>query len=134
MLDLRHNQVCQILAIWCRRLGASVVLEPTSLDNRNQNRPDLHVILGHQTYLVDVSIVHPTAPSNVVQAARPLNTAKKREQAKIRQYSSMSRQQNAIFVPFVLETFGGFGKRAVRFLKDIAQFADGVMDWDRTEI
>ena len=44
MLDQRHNQVCQILAIWCRRAGASVVLEPTCLDNRNQNRPDLHVI------------------------------------------------------------------------------------------
>jgi hypothetical protein len=134
MLDLRHNHVCQILAIWCRRVNACVTLEPTSLDNRNQNRPDLHVIMGHRLFLVDVSIVHPTATSNVVQAARSLSAAKKREKVKLRQYSEMARQQSATFVPFVIESFGGFGPRAVEFMKEVADFAHQHMDFDRDEV
>ena len=70
----------------------------------------------------------------MVQAARPLATAKKREKAKIRQYSDMSRQQNATFVPFVLETFGGFGSRAVSFLKVVADFAHEHLELDRDEV
>jgi hypothetical protein len=90
--------------------------------------------MGGQTYLVDVAIVHPTAPSNVVEAAQSLSTAKKRAKVKTRQYNEMCRQQNAIFVPFVLETYGGFGPQAVHFLKDVADFSHQHVGLDREEV
>ena len=46
----------------------------------------------------------------------------------------MARQQNATFVPFVIESFGGFGPRAVEFLKEVADFAHQHMDFDRDEV
>ena len=42
-------------------------------------RPDLHVVMGHRLYLIDVSIVHPAALSYISIANQPLGLRKKEE-------------------------------------------------------
>ena len=56
---------------------------------------------------VDVTIVNPTAPSNLVHAQRMLGAATEAEKRKIRKYDELSSQQNYTFIPFVIETYGG---------------------------
>ena len=44
-------------------------------------------------------------------------------QAKKRRYAALAHAEGAEFVPFIVETFGGFGKEARDFISDLAIFA-----------
>ena len=43
-----------------------------------------------------------------------------RETAKTSKYRKAAEAESATFVPFVLETFGGFGTQALKFVSDVA--------------
>src|ERR1700733_9857027 len=45
------------------------------------------------------------------------------ERLKIKKYEELSQNQNAIFIPFVIETYGGMGKKAQDFLNELSIFA-----------
>ena len=122
-ITLRHDQLVQLLARYLKLAGAVVVLEPKHVFSETNKRPDLQVVLGSKVYLIDITIVNPTAPSNLRHSQKVLGQASAAEKAKIRKYGELSIQQNCIFVPFVIEVYGGIGKMAQEFLNEVSVFA-----------
>jgi len=94
----------------------------------NERVPDLRLILGPQRVLVDVSIRHPLAPSNVRRAQRSLATAENGEREKITKYERDAQQMGFRFVPFIIETTGGWGPKARALATELANHADNHMD------
>ena len=119
VLNLRHNLVSNCLSTWATRLGAACVVEPSGLDPLSLKRPDILICLPHTSYLVDVSIRHPTAPSNLRLAHQPLAVVKQAEQRKHAKYDQMAAAINSAFVPFIMETHGGYGPEALKLISDL---------------
>jgi hypothetical protein len=85
--------------------GALVHEEPRHCFAQGRLRPDLEVRLGDKRYFIDVSITHPTGASYAQQACNVLGAAKKREGTKNNKYAQISRDAEADFVPFIIESF-----------------------------
>ena len=80
----------------------------------------LGAVLGY----VDVSVVHPTGRWVRARASRrPLAAAKVVEARKDRKYLARATAEHALFFPFVLETFGGWGTKAQALTKLLAGHA-----------
>lgn len=122
-INRRHHMVVQALAAWIRRAGGSASIEPKNLSFLDGKRPDILVTLGTDHFLVDVTIRHPTAPSQVAIALVPLGIASQAERRKLDHYQDMARQQLATMVPFAIESYGAFGDLATSFMKRIADHA-----------
>jgi len=118
----RHDRVVKRIAQWCHRLGLSARIEPRTEDERQ--RPDLSIVAGTKRYLVDVTVVNPLALSNLaVASSAPLATAEKAAKLKLTKYADLAKRSRATFVPFAVETTGGFCKAAVQFVKDVTSAA-----------
>ena len=79
-------------------------------------------------FLVDVTVRHPCSKSRVAVGSRArLAVAEQAEKAKTAYHSDATRapaaRPKATFVAFVLETFGGIGKQACAFVKQVLQLA-----------
>src|SRR6202451_4762538 len=98
------------------KLNCKHCQRPKHVFSESNKRPDLQVVLASNVYLIDVTIVNPTAPSNLCHSQKVLGQATAAEKTKIRQYEELSSQQNCTFVPFVIEVYGGIGKMAQEFL------------------
>ena len=115
----RHDIIVHLLATFIRSAGGAVFIEPKHLSNK---RPDSQVRWPGDTDLVDASITDPTCPSYVQSASSfPLAAAGYRERSKRTKYLPVATEERAGFVPFVMETFGGFGKDALAFLDKISK-------------
>jgi hypothetical protein len=76
---------------------------------------------GRETCL-DVSVVHPCTPSTVVHAAQERGyAASSMEASKLALYSERCAANNLLFLPIVLESYGGFGPSAVISLCRLAR-------------
>ena len=64
-----------------------------------------------------MSVVHPSAPSNINVGQKPLGCARQREHAKRMKYDNIARGENADFVPFVLESSGAMGSAASELIQ-----------------
>ena len=74
---------------------------------------DIRIALGARLFYVDVSVVHPTAASYIPTSSRRiLATAAAAERRKDAKYLQRAAAENAEFVPFIVESFGGFGNKA----------------------
>ena len=82
-------------------------------------RPDIVFHLPSKVLATDISVTHPSAKSYVKVAARPLGAAAARERDKVREYGEKARQEGMAFLPFVMETYGAFGKHALEILSDL---------------
>ena len=122
-ISARHHAVVQQIARHARLAGAVVVVEPPHLFTDNNKRPDILIILNHKNYLIDVTITHPTAPSNIKRAQKHLGQAIHAEKLKTNKYHELSKEQNCTFVPFVIETYGGIAPQAQTFLNELSVFA-----------
>jgi len=122
-ITIRHNQVVATIDRFAKLAGATVVMEPKHLFSDSAKRPDLQIIIGHKQYLVDVTIVHPTAPANLSHSQKVLGQAHAAEKSKCRKYDEISLEQHAIFVPFVIETYGGLGAKAQELMNELSIFA-----------
>jgi len=122
-ITIRHNQVVATIDRFARLAGATVVVEPKNLFSESSKRPDLQIIMGHKHYLLDVTITHPTAPANLSHSQKPLGQAHAAEKLKCRKYDQITQEQHAIFVPFVIETYGGLGVCAQKLLNELSIFA-----------
>ena len=123
-VTLRHDQLVQLIARFLKLAGAVVVLEPKHVfSSETGKRPDLQVVLASKVYLIDVTIVNPTAPSNLRHSQKVLGQATAAEKIKLRKYEELSAQQNCTFIPFVIEVYGGIGKMAQEFLNEVSVFA-----------
>src|ERR1700761_4159167 len=91
--------------------------------------------MNHKNYLLDVTIVHPTAPSNLSHSQKRLGQAQVAEKLKIHKYEQLTQEQHATFIPFVIETYGGLGQKAQDFLNELSIFAiDHAMIRSRSNI
>ena len=79
--------------------------------------------MNHKNYLLDVTIVSPTAPSNLAHSQKQLGQVSAAEKLKMNKYEELSRDQHAVFIPFVIETYGGLGMKAQEFLNELSIFA-----------
>jgi hypothetical protein len=74
---------------------------------------------------VDVSIVSPTAKTyRAGAAAKSGSAAAKRELSKSKKYVAWCKKESAELCPFVLETFGHFGQKAIKLLQDLGSMAE----------
>ena len=80
-------------------------------------------IFQEQPIAIDVSVTHPCARSYVNAAKTQLGAATQRERKKILEYSKRHADQGVKFLPFVMETLGGFGPRAIDFIKAMVKDA-----------
>jgi hypothetical protein len=78
----------------------------------------LLAFLFDKTFLVDVVISHPSAPSHLSRAPLPLICNKYAESRKVSRYSG-SIPPSFDFVPFALESFGAFGSIACEFMRKL---------------
>ena len=122
-------------------MGGTVTREPRRLErplDGSRRRPDLDIILGAQRFLVDVTVRHPAAASNAARGATAaLAVAEHAQRKKTAHHTDVTRATRppAVFVPFVLETFGGFGLQASAFIKTVARAtARLAYMWAPTEI
>ena len=68
-----------------------------------------------QTLLVDVEVTHPCSPS--YHSPDALAAACKAEKRKVSDYKAFAARHGATFSPFVMESYGAFGKAATHVLK-----------------
>ena len=117
--------------------GGKAWTEPRfQIQHSDDQHTDIRVALGPHLFYIDVQVVHPTANSYVNAASkRHLATAGKAEREKDRQYKAKVEQEKAVFFPFVLETFGGWGNRARSFANKLADYAlSGCALWKPSDI
>ncbi len=106
--NLRHRWVCEALAKWCRSLGAMVRLEPPRLDRNDNKRPDLDIQIANNRFLIDVSVVHPSAASYKSKSATThLHTTTIAERRKTSKYTDMAKEQRAEFFRLLLSPLVG---------------------------
>jgi hypothetical protein len=139
----RHDAIVRLLAQWVTRLGGSARLEPrpprdNPVEDGGRRRPDLDVSLGAKRFLVDVTVRHPCSKSRAVRGSRArLAVAEHAERTKTAYHAAATAaaRPKAAFVPFVLETFGGVGKQAAEFIKQVLELAgDLAYVWAPKEI
>ena len=102
-----------------------LVEREVSVDPRTagQERPVMDLIAKSPTATIylDVSIPNPLTASRMQRtAAKPLSTAAITEDGKRRKYHHLRKPETEV-IPFVIETTGGFGEDAHKFLKRIAK-------------
>ena len=119
----RHDDIKFALASWAHRLGATRVrIEPRRLDKGSQKRPDLIIEIGGLCFIVDVTVVHPLAPSNVPDCARNEERVLEKAQAeKLDKYVAMAENIKGEFVAFAAETTGRLSSQALDFIKRLIQ-------------
>ena len=70
----------------------------------------------------DISVVSPTQDAILLRAAEiPAAAIEMRKASKNRQHFDHCRSQGIVFMPLVVETFGGWDSDAVKCLKDMAR-------------
>jgi hypothetical protein len=106
--------------------GGLAIKEPTQLGGKDdQTRPDAHLVLDGRQVLVDATVRHPTCKTNIQHgsARHQLAAAHKGEAEKKAKYAAMAKIQQAEFVCFAVETYGGMGKGARKLVRKIASVA-----------
>src|SRR5689334_12331376 len=104
----RHDTVKQLLASLAESLGASTTIEPRHIVYRDNRRPDIALIIG---------------PKHCI-SFRSLGAAKDAERVKYSLYQAQAQAQGITFIPFAVETTGGWGPAAVTLVHNLAQHAD----------
>jgi hypothetical protein len=125
-ITLRHHGVVDPLSVSTIHAGGMAIKEPRDLSaNGDHTRPDLQLLLNGRQYLVDVTIRHPPCKTNIGHGAarQQLAAAHQGESEKKAKYAAMAKAQQACFIPFSVETYGGLGKSARKLIKLIASSA-----------
>ena len=120
----RHNGLVRLLHDVVTEIGGYARIEPRSISELRNERPDLDVRIGAARFLVDVTIRDPLCISNVRLASQgSLKLAEKAAADKVAKYSVMAQEAKAQFVPFAIETFGGMCKAAAAWVKNLKKIA-----------
>ena len=117
----RHND---LVKYWRRAMscaGVVSVLEVAGVFGDTGQRPDIFVFRWPDpeglSRAFDAVISDPSCPSHCKAAAvRPLATADKAEKLKVAKYGHLAKRYSFDFVPLSFETYGAWGKSAVKTL------------------
>jgi len=116
-MTLRHDKLLYLLAKLARMGNITTQVE---VPLEEMKRPDINFYLLTRTLATDVTVIHPSAKTYQSAAARPLGAAEVRERKKNNDYEEKSRKEGLAFQPFVMETYGAFGKEASDILSELA--------------
>ena len=126
----RHNLLRDTLVVELRKAGFSVTTEEVIPSSRQQ--PSLEQVrpvdilvssfIGGKPLAIDTTVVHPlrTSVSISARGLTPGANANKAESLKCDKYSALCQQAGWLFMPFGVETTGGWGNKARRLLQVIA--------------
>ena len=134
---LRHKEIAKNIASWCIRAGAErAETEPEHLWTVDNKRPDIDVQLGQKQFLVDVAVVHITAPSYCIKAQHPFGGSQEMVKTKMDRFCDMAAQLDAAVCPAVLESFGAVTQPLIDLFKAIANHSqqDPYCLWSWNEI
>jgi hypothetical protein len=117
----RHNDLCNVVAEYCRIAGLSVTEDkPVSYaaGDRNPKRPDLALTaFGHagKSHAFDLAVTSPQQSATRDRAAAEKGyAAKVKERQKHRKYDELCASRNFGFTALAAETYGGWGEEAVK--------------------
>ena len=117
----RHDTIGEVLLKYARRVRWMADLRPYWLYS-GELRPDGDFFSETGREIIDVTVSHPTAVSNVERACRSkLAVTFEAERLKKVKYAQLAASHNADVTPFALETFGAFGDSARDLVKRIAK-------------
>lgn len=132
-VTMRHDAVVNALYRAVLAVGGQAVREPTGFGRHL--RPDMRIVLRGQHIITDVAVVHPITPSTVKRGKGKLRVAKDMQQVKHRKYDQLAADQQAEFIPFVVETSGGMTPDAQRLLWIIAKAGEEQLGmWPKREV
>ncbi len=127
-INRRHDGIVQTIAAVFRAARCQVQVEPASCFFDDNEHPDIRIVAGFATLMVDVSVGCPQATSylqgkgELVQGA----VAKARESEKSRKYSRKCEDRGWVFVPAVFETLGLRGKAQKAILTTLMKVCEDV--------
>ena len=138
----RHNFVVDALGKLVREIGCWWWQEPRVHDRRTggsgaatstylkKARPDA-LCSGRTGYwMIDVSIINPTAPS---YRGGSKGRTTHREKQKHGDYDAVAKTERAVLVPYVLESYGTVGKEARTFIRLLGKEAADSNDIEQHE-
>jgi hypothetical protein len=129
----RHNHVVDELMAIAYSVSVPARKEPRSFGSADR-RPDIVFTGMTETLYVDISVTHPCADTYVNRAATTAGSAALlREQTKHGRYDEWARARNARFSPFVVESFGAFGKSCETVFRFLAREAEARVGTPPTE-
>ena len=126
----RHNSATLNLMLKSLTAGCHARHEPSHLSNSDSKRPDLELFTIPEITLIDTVISNPVAPSHIRSARREaLAVAQEAVKCKEKKYKDMAEYQNAKFLAFACETFGGISKSAKKVVELIADITVTNCPW-----
>lgn len=120
-LCTRHDKIVQCISSCAKRMGAVTTVEPRGSSG---GIPDIQITHARGTHFVEVSVVHPQAPSNRSAAMRGAGVPiEYRENAKFRKYEKYVRDNGpARFTAVVFDSYGASGSG----VKDLERLLSGL--------
>jgi hypothetical protein len=123
-ITVRHDAIVQCLASLAREVGYSVTVEPTDPVQSHSKRPDLLILNSSRSFMLDVSVVEPTAPTYLPMARTTAGSAAhRRERDKHAKYDAIANAEHCSFQPFIMEVYGTLGTQARNMVKTLAKQA-----------
>ena len=117
----RHDEITLALHNTLIDVGALSSREPRDLSATDQLRPDLLTTLAPDQYMIDVCVTNPLCKTHLPRAAnKMLGATIHAANNKIEKYRKMAQDRRMYFMPFAVETTGGWGSQAVEFINTIA--------------
>jgi hypothetical protein len=133
LTNIRHELVAKAIVNTCQAVNVPVFCEPVGLSRVQKVRPDLEIYAGGQRVLVDVAITYAATNSYAAESSRTsLYAAGLMEKRKIDKYKDLAAQNEALFLPFVCEASGAFGKDTEKLLEILAGEASEL--WQASEV
>jgi hypothetical protein len=121
----RHDKLNKELQAIAKELGVNFTNERIL---HNRKRLDADYVLPHiaQVLGTDWSVVHPASSSFQASQARevPGYASQHRANRKTTKYDAQVRKQGGIFLPLIVETFGGFHQNVIKLLIELRKAAE----------
>jgi len=140
LMTQRHNNIVQVIRDLAVHAGFMAIREPNmhvrpadvadlpALSEKYNQHADL-LLLRHDLKLyIDVTVTRPTNASHLNRSGAsashtPLVSTKAPAQLKHNKYDAIAQTNNYRMIPFVLESYGGFGVEASALLQQLSAFS-----------
>ncbi len=131
-INRRHDGIVQTIAAVCRAAGCQVEVEPAACFFDNNKHPDLKVVAGVDTIMVDVCVHSPQARSYLDKGKSPTGlqqggAAWQGERKKERKYQKKCEDRGWSFVPAAFEPLGLFGQAHKLLLTSLDRVCEDVV-------
>jgi hypothetical protein len=120
-ITARHDMMTDAVATGLRQCGTRVRVEQKGEEQKTNQRPDLFAVVNDIPTLYDGGVVQPSAVS--YRGKGPLVRANEYAKEKIAKYADLAMENDARFIPFIVECNGGYGEHALYVLDDLKVFA-----------